>query len=174
MASRNSPYIPQKAIFHESISRPELFNEHNNRLERVVSDIKDIIRDAVDTKNIVLGSVQKLEMQTDKSTLIIYDKLKSIENNILVINKKQDQFNNFIEHILISLSEIKERLTEYEVEPEYEIDANANADGNYVEVNSDDACDVDVEVNSDDACAVDAEANSDNENYANADDENAN
>lgn len=109
----NSPYVPSKAIFHESISQPKIFNEQNNRLERVISDMKEIVKDTICTKNIVMGSVQELHENNEKNTLLIYNKLNAIEQEQLKTNK-------LLVDIFVSLGEIKDRLTEYEVEPEYE------------------------------------------------------
>jgi len=95
----NSPYIPKQAIFHESVSRPELFNEQNNRIERVIGEMKEIIKDAISTKNIVMSAIQQLNEITNKNAFAIYNKLEMIETTISALKQEHIKTNEYLNDI---------------------------------------------------------------------------
>lgn len=127
-ADRRCPYTPKQVILQEHTMRPELYNEHNNRLERVIGEMKEIVMDVVAMKNIVLGEVQKWAEVNDKNNYSMHCRADEIMSRINASNNevmsrmeqleaKQTAEFSAIQKILI---EIKERLAEYEVDPDFD------------------------------------------------------
>jgi hypothetical protein len=114
---RRFPYIPKQTIFHEHTSRPELYNDHNNRLERVIGEMKEIVLDVVTMKNIILGEVQKWSEINDKNNYSVHTRIDDLMERINTLEiSHTEKFDNISKVLL----EIKDRLTMYEVDPEFD------------------------------------------------------
>ena len=113
------PYIPKQTIFHERISHPELYNDHNNRLERVIGEMKEIIYDAVAMKNIILGEVQKWSEINDKNNYSVHNRIDEIMNKLNTIESAQTDKFNIINKLL---TKINDQLTKFDLEPEFDIE----------------------------------------------------
>ena len=114
---RNLPYIPKQVVFHEHTIRPELYNDHNNRLERIIGEMKEVILDTVAMKNIVMGEVQKMGEVNDKNNYSVHLR---IDEMMAKLDKLESTNNTNFEQINKILVEIKDRLIMYEVEPDFD------------------------------------------------------
>jgi hypothetical protein len=111
------PYIRKHAVLHEHTIRPELYNEHNNRLERVIGEMKAIVLDVVTMKNIILGEVQKWSEINEKNNYSVHNRIDELMNRIDELESKENARYNDMNKTLL---EIKERITMYEVDPDFD------------------------------------------------------
>jgi hypothetical protein len=119
MSKDYHPYLPKQVVFHERASRPELYNEHNNRLERVIGEMKEIVHDVVTMKNIIMGEVQKWAEINDRNNYSVHNRIDELMNKINEMEYKQETRYNDMCKILL---DIKDRLTVYEVDEVDQID----------------------------------------------------
>ena len=116
----SSPYIPKHALFNERIVQPELYNEYNNRLDKIVGDIREVILDATTMKNLVLGQLQKWGETNDENNLSVHERIDKLFEKLAAI-----EVENALKFEIIqkTLDEIKDRLTAYEVDPDFDENA---------------------------------------------------
>lgn len=118
MSKENSfPYVPKHALFNEHIVQPEIYNEYNHRLDRIVGNIREVIVDATSMKSLVLDQLQTWGERNDQNNLSVHQRIDELSLKLSAIETENNvRFNA----ILKILEEIKDRLTAYEVDPDFD------------------------------------------------------
>lgn len=119
----SNKYIPEKAIYYLASSPIELCNTYNKKLEKIINDMGVFLQNAEDikasiTNNIISHSSEVNNIDDDQNSLI-YDVLKRTNNMINEIDNMKQYYDNRFDKLEVLLNEIKEKLVEYEIEPDY-------------------------------------------------------
>lgn len=118
MSKENSfPYVPKHALFNEHIVQPEVYNEYNHRLDRIVGNIREVIVDATSMKSLVLDQLQTWGERNDQNNLSIHQRIDEISAKLTAIETEN---NLRLISLQRTLDEIKDRLTAYEVDPDFD------------------------------------------------------
>ncbi len=117
--NNRSPFIPKSAVYHEKVIHPSIYAEQDNRLQEVVGEIKVLAKDILNTKNNVMGCMQNIKESNDMNNMALAESISELRAEIEVAKNIQTQQFMQITQIL---NEIREKLIEYEIEPDQEPD----------------------------------------------------
>lgn len=117
--SNRSPYIPTSAVYYEKTIRPNVYSEQDCRLQEVVGEIKTLTLDILHTKNNVMGCMQNIKELADMNSVALAESIDQLKVEIEAVKNTQNK--QFVQ-IYSILNEIREKLIEYEIEPEQDPD----------------------------------------------------
>jgi hypothetical protein len=119
-ADKQFPYIPKNFTFSEYTTQSTVYNDNNNRIERIIHEYRELVRDNTAMKNIILGELQKWGETNDENNLSIHTRIDGVVKLIGAMDKRFEAIEANQTNMLKVLAEIKDRVTEYEVDQEFE------------------------------------------------------
>jgi uncharacterized protein (UPF0147 family) len=119
-ADKQFPYIPKNFTFSEQTSHSMIYNDNNIRIERIINEYRELVKDNTIMKNIILGELQKWGETNDENNLSVHTRIEEVIKILNMMNRRLDEIESKQSNMQNVLAEIKDRVTEYEVDQEFD------------------------------------------------------